>query len=309
MPRVSVVMAVLDGGPFFEEALGSILGQSFRDFELIAVDSGSTDGTRERLAAETDPRLRVIDLPGRCGVSIPRNLGIAYAEGAYVAIMDADDVMHPERLARQVAFLDGNPGVDMVGTAFSLLHPDGTRRPRPQPTADALVKAAILNCNGSAIHDPTLMARASFLKERKLGFAMLPHDQIHPLLLDAVERGARFANLAEDLLTYRWHAGSATKRTGGAIQAMKTPIRARTILTFLPGAMAEEAWAAARVMEQGAALTLAAAREGLAAVDGLRSLREVAHGAHRGVLAGILERLSGPVRAEVARIGTARRPA
>lgn len=118
MPRVSVVMAVYNAAPFLEEAIVSILSQSWRDFELIVVDDASSDGSGAILDRQEDPRIRMIRHPINLGASLSRNDALAAARGEYVAIMDADDVCAPTRLERQVEYLDAHPAVGLVGCAI-----------------------------------------------------------------------------------------------------------------------------------------------------------------------------------------------
>lgn len=118
-PRVSVVVIFLNAERFLDEAVRSVLGQTRQDWELLLVDDGSTDGsgTIARRYAERDPeRVRYLEHPGHrnLGMSASRNLGIRHARGEYIALLDADDVWLPEKLARQVAILDAHPEVALV---------------------------------------------------------------------------------------------------------------------------------------------------------------------------------------------------
>src|SRR5262245_39958720 len=115
-PLVSVVMPAYNGERFVVEAVRSILAQTFRDFELIVVDDGSTDRTAELVAAEQsrDPRVVVHRQPSNQGFRIALNAGCALARGELIARMDADDVSLPERFERQVAFLRAHPEVGVV---------------------------------------------------------------------------------------------------------------------------------------------------------------------------------------------------
>src|SRR5437867_9556704 len=108
VPRVSVLMPVRDGERFVREAVESILGQTFQNFELLIVDDGSTDATPSILLEFTDPRL-VRLRQDRAGLIAALNRGLDLARGEYIARMDADDIALPRRLERQVKFLDGNP--------------------------------------------------------------------------------------------------------------------------------------------------------------------------------------------------------
>ena len=118
-PRVSTIVIFLDAKRFFEEAIESIIGQDYADWELLLVDDGSADGTADiaRRYAEVDPlRIRYLTHPGRenRGMSASRNLGIREARGEYVAFLDADDAWLPGKLAQQVAILDSYPNAAMV---------------------------------------------------------------------------------------------------------------------------------------------------------------------------------------------------
>lgn len=117
MPRVTVVMAVYNAEPFLREAVESVLGQTYDDFELIAVEDSSSDHSLEILQSFGDPRLRIVRHDSNQGVAMSRNDALVAARGEFVAIMDADDVCAPTRLERQVAFLDANPAVGLVGCA------------------------------------------------------------------------------------------------------------------------------------------------------------------------------------------------
>lgn len=117
MPRVTVVMAVYNGAQFLEEAIASVLSQTWRDFELIVVDDASTDGSAAILDKVEDSRVRIIRHSVNAGASLSRNDALVVARGEYIAIMDADDICAPERLARQVEFLDVHPPAGLVGCA------------------------------------------------------------------------------------------------------------------------------------------------------------------------------------------------
>lgn len=116
VPRVSVLMTTYNGAVFIRQSIDSVLAQSFRDFELIVVDDGSTDTTAAILAAYDDPRLLVIRNPRNLGIVDARNRGFAAVRGSYVATLDHDDVSCPTRLASQVAYLDSSERVVLVGT-------------------------------------------------------------------------------------------------------------------------------------------------------------------------------------------------
>ena len=117
-PRVSVVMAVHDGEPYLRTAIESLLAQTYRDFELIVIDDGSTDGSASIVRACADPRIRLLSNDRNIGLAPSLNRGLAEARGEFIARLDADDVAMPDRLARQVAFMDANPKVALLGSWY-----------------------------------------------------------------------------------------------------------------------------------------------------------------------------------------------
>ena len=116
MPRVSVLMTVYNAAPYVRASVDSVLAQAFPDWELVAVDDGSTDASPSILADYVDPRVRVIPFPKNIGRTPALRHALHAARGEYIAVLDADDMSRPERLGRQVAFLDRNPEVALVGS-------------------------------------------------------------------------------------------------------------------------------------------------------------------------------------------------
>ncbi|MBK6540817.1 MAG: glycosyltransferase family 2 protein [Flavobacteriales bacterium] len=106
---VSVLIPVYNKAPFLRDCLDSVYGQTFQDFEIVAVDDASTDNSLALLKAEHDPRLRIIALPRNLGPAGAANAGIEACRGEYIVRLDADDLAVPERLAQQVAYMDAHP--------------------------------------------------------------------------------------------------------------------------------------------------------------------------------------------------------
>lgn len=107
--RVSVLIPVYNKAPYLRECLDSVYAQTFTDFEIVAVDDRSTDDSLAILEAETDPRLRIIALDRNRGAAGAANEGLDRCQGEYVVRMDADDIMVPDRIHKQVAFMDAHP--------------------------------------------------------------------------------------------------------------------------------------------------------------------------------------------------------
>jgi glycosyltransferase involved in cell wall biosynthesis len=136
-PRVSVVIPVRNGKDYLQEALDSVLQQSFTDLELLLIDDGSTDDDYDRYALQ-DERIRVIHLTGT-GVSRARNAGMAQSRGELIAFLDADDVWFPGKLQAQVRYFDEHPDVGVVFGKFIRWHalPEGGFAPASSLIQDA----------------------------------------------------------------------------------------------------------------------------------------------------------------------------
>ena len=121
--KVTVLVAVRNGGNYLREAVDSIRGQTYEDFELLLVDDASTDGAIGALP--DDPRIRVLRNERNLGQVPSLNRGLEASRGEYVARLDADDVMLPTRLERQTAVLDADPSVALVGTWLDVVDERG----------------------------------------------------------------------------------------------------------------------------------------------------------------------------------------
>lgn len=214
IPRISVLLPVRNGEPYFAAALESILAQEGASFEVIVVDDGSTDGTPDLLAACSDPRLRVLRREGG-GLVAALNAALAEARGEYCARMDADDIALPGRFAAQVMALDADPGAVMVHSAAELI--DGTDRPigmiAAEPLSQAERRAVLLGERaGPPIVHPTAMLRRGALTAAG-GYRESPSCEDHELWLRLIEH-ARFIALPQSLLLYRQHEqGISRQRT------------------------------------------------------------------------------------------------
>ena len=125
-PLVTIGMSVFNAADTVATSVRSICGQTFTDWELLVIDDGSTDGIADVMRQFSDPRVRFIQIPGgNRGLATRLNQCISLARGRYFARMDADDVAYPERLERQVRFLDEHPEVDLLGTRALLFKGEG----------------------------------------------------------------------------------------------------------------------------------------------------------------------------------------
>ena len=202
-PRVSVLMGVHNGGAFLADAIASIVGQTYESWELIVVDDGSTDASLGIAASwsERDGRVRVIEHPGNRGLAVALNSAFAVSRGAVVARMDADDVSLPERLQRQVEFLDAHPAVAVVGTGADFVDAGGNVLGSRHLFEEHADIAANIYRTSPFIH-PSVMMRRDFL-EALGGYDGRLHRAEDADLWLRGYRQFRYHNLPEPLIRCR----------------------------------------------------------------------------------------------------------
>lgn len=214
MPRVTVFMPAFNAERYIGQAIESVLDQSFADFDFVIIDDASIDDTYRVIQRyEYDPRLRVLRHSTNRGAPSTRNEGLKLISGEYVALMDADDVSAPERLQRQVEYLDAHPDIDVIATRWTLVdehaRPISTKgRPRQLYTPDEIAARMLFAC---PIHHPTVMARSAVLRRFQYD-SSFPASQDHELWSRMVQNH-RFAVLPERLMLYRQHEGQTTAGT------------------------------------------------------------------------------------------------
>ena len=159
-PAVTVIMTVLNGERTIRESVTSVLSQTLREFELVVVDDGSTDGTAGILAElAADPRVKLLQ---RGHLGRQPALNVAWREGAgeFVANLDADDRSAPERLERQVSFLREHPEVGVVGTRCTMLDEGSSETSDPALRAQVVVEPRELVCSNPIVHSSVMMRRS-----------------------------------------------------------------------------------------------------------------------------------------------------
>lgn len=236
-PKVSVVMPVHDRERYLGAAIESVLGQSFPDFELVIVDDGSRDRSASVARSYRDARIRLVSHARNRGVAAARNTGIAGARGAYLAFLDSDDVAFPDRLARQVAFLDRHPDHAVVGSWVDWMAEDG--RPlgkvRRRPVAAADIAAQRLFRTG--IQNDTGMARTAVLRRYPLDEGLPIGEDFDLWMRVAAEH--KMANLPRVLVRMRAHGARITHRYADSVRVFRNRVVARH-LEALGVAFAEE---------------------------------------------------------------------
>lgn len=239
MPTVSVIMSQYNGGPFLRDAVESILAQTFRDFEFIVIDDASTDGSLHTLEeyAERDRRIKLLKNEKNLGLTKNLNCGIKAADGRYLARIDADDVAHPERFARQLEFLENNRSVDVCGSWIRRMGDRaGTGK---HPVDDCAIKAKLFL--SSSLFHPTVMMRKSFLDSRDISYdEEFKKSQDYDLWVRMAEAGAVFHNIPKALVFYRFHSSSVTKKFGNEQTSFADMVRLRQLSGLVGETSGEE---------------------------------------------------------------------
>lgn len=195
MPKLSVVIASYNHEKYVRATIESVLAQSFQDFEILVTDDGSVDRTVAEVQAIDDPRLSLVALPHNGGACAAINATIRRATGEYIAILNSDDVFLPGKLARQVGYLDENPGVAAVFTRPLFIGEDGRPYTGPEHRDSVLLQAKNrprhewlrhFFFHGNALCHPSLLIRKRCYEEVGLynpALAQLPDLEMWVRLL------------------------------------------------------------------------------------------------------------------------------
>lgn len=210
MPRVSVVIPTFNCERFIGRTVGSALRQTYRDYEIIVVDDGSTDGTQAVLA-EYGRALHYIKQANQ-GASAARNAALSRATGEYIAYLDADDLWHPEKLAHQVEYLDAYPSCGFVHTEVAVIdEQDSVLYARfNEETGRTVPQGKCLRdiLQRSHIQTLTVLERRSAFDRAGNFDLRLPVAQDYLHWIQVALQGYEVGYLSEPLGQYRWRAGS-----------------------------------------------------------------------------------------------------
>ncbi len=210
--KVTCLLPVYNAGRYLRQALDSVLAQSYQDFEIVAVDDGSTDDSLQILkeCATRDTRVKVISRPNT-GIVGALNDGLRECRGELVARMDADDVCLPDRLVRQVEFMAAHPDCVALGTDVFYTDPEGRRLIRHRPALEhAGILCQLLEGNGGALIHPSVMFRRSALDA--VGGYRDRYQWIEDLdLYIRLAQIGTLANVPEVHLHYRQHLQSVNR--------------------------------------------------------------------------------------------------
>lgn len=199
---ISVILPVFNGAQYLREAIDSMLGQSYENFELIIIDDGSTDNSASIVSTYADPRIRFYAQENQ-GLAGALNKGITLAKGAYIARQDQDDVSLPDRLLKQVTFLNANPDYGMVGTWAAIWEETKPTERFHKHSVDNISLKFDLLFDNAFVHSSLMIRRTVF---SEVGIYSIDPNRQPPEdyeLWSRVARKFRVANIPEVLHVYR----------------------------------------------------------------------------------------------------------
>lgn len=215
-PRVSVLMTIYNAAPYLKLAIDSIVAQSFCDWELIAVENGSRDDSFSILSGYQDDRIRVFRLPENIGRTPALRHAFEQVRGEYIAVLDADDVSHPERFGKQVAHLDSHPAIGLLGSWVEQIDERGEIIGRFEPPVEDSALYEALCWSNPFVHS-SVMYRSGWATELGGYSPAYAYAQDLALILAMVRNGKlRVGMMGERLCSYRI-CGSSVTRTPGSL--------------------------------------------------------------------------------------------
>lgn len=221
MCKVSVLMPVYNAEKYLAEAINSIISQTYRDWELVIINDGSTDSSLSIINSFSDSRIKVINNETNLGLIKTLNKGIGLCNGEYIARMDADDISMPNRLALQVDFLDSNEEYILCGTNADVIDSHGKITGKIiNPTKNILLQISLLFTN-PFIHPSMMICRdiltVNFFDENAI------YVEDYELWTRLADLG-QIANLELPLLQYRWHETNVSVKHSEIQEATKNKI-------------------------------------------------------------------------------------
>lgn len=208
MPKISVIMPAYNAEKYIAEAIDSILGQTFGDFEFIILNDCSTDRTEEIILSYDDPRIVYLKNEQNMGVAATLNRGLEIAKGEYIARMDADDISLPERFEKQTTMLNKDCLLAAIGSNAIIFNEDGTKQYTNVPVGFRNIKITMPISN-PFIH-PAMMMRKSMLTGLEYD-SVFEGREDYRLWMCLSQRYA-MDNLPDRLLKYRYHTNQVTQK-------------------------------------------------------------------------------------------------
>jgi len=209
--KISVLMSVYNGEKYLKEAIESILNQTFKNFEFIIINDGSTDRTKRIIHSFQDDRIKYIENEKNIGLTKSLNIGIKEAKGEYLARMDADDVSLNVRLKTQYNFLENNKDIGILGSAMLIIDSNGQVVGKSKkPDKHYLIKWRCFF--GYPMAHPTIMGRMDIFKENLYNEMFISSQDTELWSRLIFEKNIIFANTNQYLHKYRVHIKSVSTK-------------------------------------------------------------------------------------------------
>lgn len=200
---ITVLMPIFNVERYLDEAIKSILNQTFKDFELLIINDGSTDKSADIVKKYRDKRIKFINNHTHQGLVAVLNQGMALARGVYLARMDGDDISLPTRLEKQLKFMDSHPDVGVCGTWFEVFGLKLKNRVYSRPANPMACKAMLLFTD--PVCHATVIMRPEMLKKHHLKFDPSFKHLEDVEFWNRVAKFMDFSNIEEVLYLYRYH--------------------------------------------------------------------------------------------------------
>ena len=228
MNSLTVIMPVYNGEKYLEEAIDSILNQTFADFKLLVLNDNSSDSTPEILDTyqKKDNRVEIINKTKNEGPANLRNEGIERAHTEFIALMDADDIALPTRFEKQLAVFKNNPNIGVCGTWLTFFG-DKQKLIKHSVNPEDLKVQFLSSCG---IGNPTVMFRKSAIKDFKFEHQYVPAEDYG--LWSQVIQVTDFYNIPESLLNYRWHPNNISQTKEENLKKANVLIKKKQLLHF-----------------------------------------------------------------------------
>lgn len=213
-------MPVYNAERYLAQAIDSVLKQTYSDFELVLINDGSTDSSKEIILSYNDGRIRYIENEKNIGIVNTLNKGVDLCNGEYIVRMDADDVCNPSRFERQIAFMRKHPEVGVCGSWITLIDENNN------VTGSNLsqVKSEFIKIHqlfSVPFNHPSVIVKSELLKQTPYEHVIAAEDYD---LWCRLEEQTEFANIPELLLQYRWHQTNVSKEKADIQQESKDSV-------------------------------------------------------------------------------------
>lgn len=226
MKKLTVIMPVYNGELYIEEAINSLLEQTFSDFDLIILNDNSSDSTVsiiEKLKANDD-RIILINKRKNEGPAHLRNEGIDLAKTEYIALLDADDIALPTRFEKQIQLLDSQPNLALCGTWFTIFGDKKEKILRHEVDHEALKIQFLHSCG---LGNSTVMFRKSLIGDLRFEDQYVPAED-YGLWSEFIAKH-EFYNIPESLVKYRWHPGNISQTKQVQLRIAEVAIKKRQL--------------------------------------------------------------------------------